>query len=400
MDKYYDIVVVGGGPGGISCAYFAARAGLKVLLMEKHPRFGEPVCCAEGLSCSGLESVIPVKKSWINSNIEGAILVSPAGRQIIVHHPKAGYILDRPLFESDLAEMAEYYGAVVLTDARAESLIGSPDDGYKGISCVINKQSIEFFGEIIIGADGVESQVAQWAGWDTTLSLDDCDAGAQYLMDNVQLEYPEYAKFYVGYEIAPGGYAWVFPKGEGKANVGVGVAARYLREKSVQQYLDDFLANNMPRARILKKMGGVIPLTRRINPLVKKNIMLVGDAGHLTDPISGAGIANALLSGKLAAQKCIKYLRNEHRGYAALAEYENEWDKLKKRQHQIYLTAQKLYVTISDQDLEVLIEFINENMGDRTFKGIDVAKVLKSIIFHHPRLLVKAVEFLPQIFRR
>ena len=96
--------------------------------------------------------------------------------------------------------------------------------------------------KIVIGADGIESKVGRWAGIDTALKPVDVETCAQYLIAGADIN-QEYCEFYIGNEMAPGGYVWVFPKGGGKANVGIGILGSKMGKFKPRpvDYLNDFV---------------------------------------------------------------------------------------------------------------------------------------------------------------
>ncbi|MBN2542717.1 NAD(P)/FAD-dependent oxidoreductase [bacterium] len=400
MSNNYDIIIVGAGPAGSSCAYHSAKDGLKALLIEKHERIGNPVCCGEGISKTGLENFFDVREEWIASRIEGAVLVSPSGRRVKVHHPDAGYILNRKVFDRDLAMMAVDEGAELRVSTQATELLHDSRCDFTGVKAISNGEEIEFQGKVIIAADGVESRIGKLAGINTTLNLSDIAVGAQYYASGVIIENSTYPEFYVGNTYAPGGYAWIFPKGEDRANIGLGIAGDRLGSNKAVDYLDAFVERFFPGIKILEKMGGIIPTVKRVKPMVQGNVMLIGDAAHITDPNSGAGISNAMRSGKLAAQACAHYIHEGAADQHILKGYEKAWDKEKGREHEIYLTAKNIHVKLNDKEFEDIVELLSKSMGDKTFLGIDVPKVILGIIFKHPRLLVHAPSFLPHLFKK
>ena len=106
-------------------------------------------------------------------------------------------------------------------------------------------------------------------------------------------------RMYVGSKYAPGGYLWIFPKGDGKANIGLGISGKYSKSKSAQKYLDEFMMDNFPQVSILTTVCGGVPCPKpMINP-INDGIMLVGDAAHQINPMTGGGIASGMSGGKI-----------------------------------------------------------------------------------------------------
>ena len=111
-----------------------------------------------------------------------------------------------------------------MTETEAVGLLGGENGRFTGVRLLNKGSEFTVSSEVIIAADGIESLIARWAGLDTTLSIDHLDSAAQYLFGDVPDLDPSCLEFYFSNELAPGGYAWVFPKGNGTANVGIAVA--------------------------------------------------------------------------------------------------------------------------------------------------------------------------------
>ncbi len=220
----YDVVVVGAGPAGSMAAKTAAEKGLNVLLIEKRQEIGVPVRCAEGISKKSLERFFEVKKRWIANEVIGAKIYSPDGTEIELSEEKAGnevgYVLERRVFDRDLARMAAKAGAEVIVKTTAIKF--ERRGGILEVHLRRMGDDWKVETKILIGADGVESRIGREAGIIKTLKLNEIESCAQYLMTNLDVD-KNYTYFYLGREIAPGGYAWIFPKGNSSANVGIGV---------------------------------------------------------------------------------------------------------------------------------------------------------------------------------
>lgn len=390
----YDLVVVGGGPAGGTCAYFAAKLGIKTCLIERRKWCGIPVCCAEGISKTGLESILKPKQNWISSLVSGAHLFSPSGKKITIHHPDAGYILERRIMERDLLSLAASYGAEIFTQTTAYK-ITKKDGKFVGIEAVCDKQSFQIEAQFIALACGVDTSILSTAGINPYVKPSDLITSAQYLIAGAEIE-KGYPSFYLGNEIAPGGYAWIFPKNDNLANVGVGVAVNRLNGKKAVDYLNRFLQEKIKgRFTILEKTGGIVPVAGPLKRLVYDNIVLIGDAGQLTDPFSGGGIANALLSGMLAAYGIYDAINDK----AKLSSYEQKFFALKGRELETHLLARKILISLSDKELNELGNIVDELYGGKTFTAIDSIQFLKEIFLRHPKILVLARKIIPALFK-
>ena len=127
MKSEYDMLVVGGGPGGALAAKTAAEKGLSVCLIEKRPAIGTPVRCAEGVGEELLREFMEPDERWIAAKIDSARLVAPNGTAMELNPEMAGnevgFILDRKVFDRELVWQAAKAGAEVFVKARAVDAI-------------------------------------------------------------------------------------------------------------------------------------------------------------------------------------------------------------------------------------------------------------------------------------
>jgi len=381
--KAYDIVVVGAGPAGCMGAYAAAANGASTILLEKHAAIGLPVCCGEGITTYGLERVLEPKPEWISKVIEGATLVGPDGKSITVHHPQAGYILNREAFDNGLAEMAAGAGAEIIKSAPVIDI--EIRETIQAVIADMNGSRIKLEGRIFIAADGVESRIAKMAGIDTSVSLHNIDSACQYLAENIKID-QELITIFIGNEVAPGGYAWVFPKSGERANVGVSICPARAGGRNARDFLDRFMARRFPESKILKTMVGGIPKYDRAMPFTVGNLMVVGDAARLVDSLSGAGISNALLSGKIAGEVAAKYIRGE----ADLLEYPRQFMKIKSRELNVYSLFRSMFVRASDDEFCRILEALDGFFPEKKVREVNVPDIILRLVFRNPDLLKMA----------
>jgi digeranylgeranylglycerophospholipid reductase len=382
----YDVIVVGAGPGGSIAARTAADE-CDVLMIEKRQEIGAPVRCGEGVLKSELLKFGQPDKKWISSYVHGYRIFAPNGAILEVSAEALGidgelaYILERKIFDRDLAKNAARAGAHVSVRTRATGLL-KEDGVVKGIKINRLGENLEVRSKVVIGADGVESQVGRWAGIDTTLELGDVGIGAQYLMANIDVA-EDFCSIYVGSQTA-GGYAWVFPKGEKLANVGVGMPPSMLNGNRPIDYLNKFVSQKFPEGQQLALVMGIGPYSKELKTVIGNGLMLVGDAAHHCDPLSGGGITNAMEGGKIAGKVASKAVKQGDASVHVLKEYEVQqhrslFGKLQKHNYRI----REFISTLSDDELNKLI---------RALKGIrprqmSVMGVAMRLVAATPRVL-------------
>jgi len=384
MKSKYDVVVVGGGPGGLSSALAASRAGAEVLLLETHRRIGQPVSCAEGISHIGLTEVLEPNENWISSRISGAKLFSQNGKSMFLDHPNAGYILDRSKFEPYIAKMAEDAGAKIAKGWRAEKPV-CENGRFVRIDAVSDgeRKSVEF--KILIAADGIESSVARQSGLAKPLVPSRVASCAQYRVEGISIE-PEIPEFHFNFDIAPGGYIWVFPKGPGSANVGLGVIPTVEKSLNPFEQLDRFMSKRFDRFKISQKMMGVVPLFEGRHTMLKDNLMVVGDAARLIDSLTGAGIATALYSGKLAGELAAECVQNGNRT-AILKEYPKKFMAIFGRRLRMSSLAHQIFRRMKPEELDFVVGFAEEIFGGKKTYAIDSVNVIRKILIRMPGLI-------------
>lgn len=324
MRMDYDLVVVGAGPGGSIAAKTAAERGLNVLLIDRRQELGVPVRCGEIVNKNGIENFTEIDKKWVAAEVKWAKIHLPDGKEILQDAEKANellIVLERKIFDRYLVKLAARAGADILVKTTATDI--RREDNQVLISITRMGEKLNIKSKVVIGADGIESRVGKWMGIDTTLELDEIGSGAQYLITDINFN-PDGSYFWYGKDIAPGGYAWLFPKGEKRANVGVGVIPS-LASKCAKEYLDDFVRSKFGNGKIIEFVAGAYPLKGPIKTAVADNVMLVGDAARHTDPFTGGGIINAMKGGYLAGCVAEEAIKKGDFSSQTLKKYDELW---------------------------------------------------------------------------
>ncbi len=383
MGRKYDVVVVGAGPAGSIAAQDTAKAGLSTLLIEKRQEIGTPGRCAEGVAQKTLSQFIEPDPRWISREIDGTRLTAPDGGFVDIVSPGEGLVLERSIFDRHLAELAAAAGADVRVKSCVTGLLFH-GEAISGVKVKSFGAVEEIEARIVIAADGVESQVGRWAGMETGFNPGDTDICAQYLMSGVRLERPDYCHFYFGTDIAPGGYAWAFPKRGDMANVGLGIRPdpRRPAEQTAKYFLDRFVGRVFPHAVPLSFVIGAVPTDGKKVELSGNGILVAGDAAHQTNPLTGGGIKNAMTAGRLAAETTVETFAKGDFSRSALSSYDNKWYKTMGKRF-------KHLVRIRDQIMHFNDQTFNSLAGSMGSKGrSSLLELFRTALADKPSLLL------------
>ncbi len=383
MTNSFDVLVIGGGPAGSMAALTASERGLSVLLVERDNAIGSPVRCAEAVDDVGLREFFNPDPSWISSEITGYSLVAPDGTVVKMNmEGYKGYILERLIFDRMIAEKAAANGACVITGVEATGMSGF-SGGIRKVSLRSDDREWQVEARIVVAADGVESRAARWAGLKTNAPKHDMETCAQVLLAGIDVD-PHYFLMRFTNVFAPGGYVWVFPKGEGKANVGLGISGDYASEKSPVKYLNDFLAEYYPDASVVSRTFGGISCTGGIKKIFADGIMVAGDAAHMANPITGGGIINAMIAGKLAAETASEALKKGRSDESLLKNYQKLYDDRLGKMNNLFYRLKEGIFNISDDRLnKIAREMTNLPIEKRT-----PVRVIGTALFKQPKLLL------------
>lgn len=366
--KKYDIIVVGAGPAGSTFARLTASKGLTVLLLDKKKKIGTPVRCGEAVAVNDLHTFFQPRKEWITTTIDTFCFVPPDENVITINLKQKGYILDRKVFDKDLAELAQDEGVTIITDAYVNDVI-MESDYVKGVKGICNNEPFAIESKLVIAADGVEGRIARFAGIKTRLSIRDIDSGYEKTISNIQVE-PNTGYFYFASDLAPGGYVWVFPKSSQKANIGIGIAAsKYEEKNSAKIRLDKFLQLKFPTHTIDSTTLGGIILSKPLKKMVANGIMLIGDAARTVDPLTGGGIIWGMRSGEYAANVAVDIMKhNREASETNLLGYQNKWMQNEGKQIRRLYRFKEIIYNIEDSELNRIADKVNGLPPDkRTF---------------------------------
>ncbi len=286
------VVVVGGSIAGSSLAYFLAKEGVDVLVIEKNNEIGLKPCA--GYIPRFLFKYFEI--DGIRTKIKEMKTVFPSGKEYF--SSMRGFIVDRRTFDRGVAEQACAEGAEYIIGERVIKVHGN------NVYTTKNK----FEAEIIVGCDGINSIVGNEIAKVPDASLYAITAQYETIF---KIDDESVAETYFNVEYAPGSYVWIYPTGERSAKVGLGVVPK-LAKKSAKEYLDAFINEKIVKAKKIAFSSAPLPLYALRDRIVKDNMLIIGDSASTTDPISGAGISSAVFSSKIACRAIIRALEEEN----------------------------------------------------------------------------------------
>ena len=300
MTSEFDVVVVGCGPAGNAAAYRLARAGARVLLLEKGKLPRDKVC-GGGLSAKALREVPFSLDPVIEREIRRVVIAYAGSQPVAREFPGIGAMSQRAALDAFMAQQAVAAGASLREGETFERF------EIEGGRIRITTGSGTVTGRVLVGADGVYSRVrSQLFPGAKPLMVPAIEAllwPGPAVLDMVG----DSCIFDLG--VIPAGYGWVFPKRD-HLNVGLYRFARRPGNRDMKGLLDAFIASYriLRRPERIQVKALFIPVRPASATLVRDNVVLVGDAAGLSDALFGEGIYYAVRSGNLAASSILGHL--------------------------------------------------------------------------------------------
>jgi digeranylgeranylglycerophospholipid reductase len=301
MADAVDVLVVGGGPAGLSAAAAAADAGASVLVVERRPEIGQPVHTSGATAPATIERFGVPRRLW--HPVTRIRFVSSAEEAVFEYATPPLCILDVRGTYRWLAARAAERGARVETQARfvAPAL---EDGAVRGAEVVVRGRKDLIGARVVVDASGYRAAVSKRA--DLHPGFERFGVGYEYELVAQACRQDE-AVIVVGETYAPAGYGWVFPWGEDRVRVGVGVHHADTRADP-RRHLDLLVAScgelgvDLSGASVVEHHVGLVPAERLPARLVADGVLAVGDAGCQATLVAGEGIRISLVAGQLAGQ--------------------------------------------------------------------------------------------------
>ncbi|MFW9768851.1 MAG: geranylgeranyl reductase family protein [Candidatus Thorarchaeota archaeon] len=392
-----DLIVVGGGPAGATCARRAAQLGLEVLLLEKanHPR---RKACGGGITVRARDALDFDISTVIEREIYGVRLHSPRGLVIEQFRPElSGFTVRREGFDLLLLQKAKEAGAEVIEGTKVVDVIERSE------SVHVVTEDGTYISRLLVGADGTNSIVGRRSGIKTRWRDDEVGLciEAAVPVDPSEISRIVYEKslieFYFGRVLY--GYAWAFPK-KTEFSLGIGVRMSKMRnlKDAWKRFVSSFEERHSVKCDMRDTVSARLPLRGKIMDTCSKRVMLAGDAAGYVAPLTGEGIFYAIESGKIAAEVANEELAKGMSANAFSYEF-----RCKKAFNEDLTIAHSLanHLFKSNKNMEIacqaahtdrkLLEYlIDLVMGIKSYKETR-NKLLKRLLQKHPRKALSLV---------
>lgn len=383
----YDAVVIGAGPAGLMFSRKLAEHGFRVAVVEKNETLAVKPC-GEGISARVLQTA-EVSKSEVNRfvsrPIKGAAVVAPNGKEVLISEKgEMGYVIDKRNFLRVLGEYSASAGADIYMREQTREITVS------GGVVRVATRTLELEAPLVVGADGYLSVTARVFGLEKSGERKVIPA-LQYVMTNVEVRDRELTYFYLGNEVAPKGYVWIFPKDGSLANVGIGVQGA-----APKAYLDKFIKSHpeiFGKSKILEFRGAAVTISGMLERIVADHVMLIGEAAGQVIPLTGGGIHTSIAGGKIAAEVAAKALEKGDFSAKTLGEYVSKYNEYWGKRIKDSLRALHIIERLSDDELNELAEVLSPEDVVNLANGENVTAVALKLL-KHPLFSVKIAKAL------
>ena len=398
MNDKFDAVVVGGGPCGSFSAFTMAKQGMNVIVCEEHKKIGVPTHCAGHLSLSGLKRLsLHLPSNVVENEFKGAVLHSPRGKEFSVRfNSPVTCVVNRELFDKYLSNLAVKAGVQYLFGSRAETFV--INSGFaRGVAIRREGTKETLASSLVIDAEGCSSVLLKKAGLQTL----DCSMivnAVQAEVDRVDDVNMNVVEVYLGQNYAPDFFAWIIPKRDTSAKVGLAT-----NMGNPQEHLHRFMQKHPVASKKLRKskitrlsfhpisLGGAIPKT------YSNGLLIVGDAASQVKPTTGGGVIFGLTCSGIAGKVAYEALQNHDFSEAFLSHYQSRWKERIGFDLAVMRQIRKLLNRLSDDKIDKIIDLcarlgidsVLEEVGDLDFQGASLIRMIR-----HPSTLVITLYFI------
>lgn len=355
----YDIIVVGAGPAGLSAAEYAAKNGVKVLVLERSKEIGYPIHTSGGSWIKELQE-LGIPERLYHSIYTTDFVLGKHKNDFSYEKPQACILDIRGLYQY-LAECAALKGADIVVDATViEPVI--EDNAVKGVEALIHGKKRKLYSKIVIDASGFSSIIANKIG--LRKKFHSFGIGAEYELISKNWDQSK-VTFILGSRIAPSGYGWIFPTGGNRVRIGTGVIFPN-SSKNPTILLDRFLESNDAIIDELKPFSrieyhrGIVPNVGVVEKTAGNGIITVGDSACQVSGIAGEGIRYAIDIGRMAGKIVNESILKEDYSEKFLSAYDRLWRNKYEKIFKISYELNKRLRNYNDDDWTSKIKYLDK----------------------------------------
>jgi len=352
MISEFDVIICGAGPAGCTAALTLGSSGLKIALIEKRKFPREKVCG------DAIPAFVPKVLSTINPQYAKAFeglagrnkvnicrIVSPGKRSLDLKFIEHGYICRRIIFDDFLFDLACQVPEITVFQETAVEDVSESADGIK----IRTNRNQHLKARLVLGCDGANSLIRRYlTGNDTNFNY--CSSAVRAYFKNVTDNPPDTFELHFLKEFLPG-YFWIFPLDGNQFNVGLGLPSAIVNRRKINMRKEFLriiekvpdISNRFLKAELTSEIqGSLLPLWSRKTPVSGNRLMLCGDAASLINPASGAGIGQAMQSGRFAGWQALKCFDKNDFSAKYMKSYDNTISEKLWKENRQYLMMREL----------------------------------------------------------
>lgn len=400
METSSDVAVIGGGPCGSFTALNLAKLGFNVTVFEEHEEIGLPCHCTGHLSIKGLKNLglYPLPNGVVENAFRGVNFYSPKGYRFSVRfRSPVTCLVDRASFDKHVAGLAEAAGVNYQLNSHVRSVM--IEDGFvKGVSVKRRDETERSFrAKVVVDAEGVPPRILKQMGLPSP-NPDRLIRGIQAEVEDVKNVEPDLVEVFLGGDYAPGFYAWLAPKRNGWAKVGLAAKTGNLKSLLKKLMFKHPIASEKLRmAKVSRTSTHLITLGGPISRTYSNGFLAVGDAASQAKPATGGGVILGMMCARMAAEVVGRALAEGDISSSSLRAYQKMYEKAFGFDMRVMLWIREALNAMPDPKMDKAIDFcarigLSETLRDFSDLDLQGRSLLK--ILRKPRTLIATSYFL------
>jgi geranylgeranyl reductase family protein len=374
MKDMPDAIVIGGGPVGSFAALNLAKLGAKVTVFEEHEAIGIPSHCAGHLSIRSLQNLglYPLPGKIVENTFSQANFYSPTGFKFSVHlATPVTCAVNRAAFDKHIADKAEAAGARYCLNSRVQSLL--MENGVaKGVNVMQSDKAEERVpAKIVVDAEGISSRILRQTGL-SGLNGERLVYGVEAEVENVKDVELDTVEVFLGKNYAPGFYAWLMPRLDGTAKVGLATNTGNPKEFLQRLMLKHPVASKqLANAKITQIAFHPITLGGLISKAYSDGFLAVGDVASQVKPTTGGGVVLGLTCARIAAEVADEAIRRNDVSSNFLQLYQKRCIDTLGFDFSVMLRVRRFLDSLSVEKVDEVLRFCARIGLDKTLENVE-----------------------------